>query len=86
MTLNGDSTVCLSELPYNSITIWAELCTVFLVKYFLMSKKININDKIENFRDLQREFDFDSWYKFTCLMGTMKKHYIYYELVKDYIF
>ena len=49
LTLTGESTVWFTELPYNSIFIWNKLWDVFLECYYLVSKKLNHKDRVNNF-------------------------------------
>lgn len=62
LSLIGDVVVWFSELFYNSID---QLYKVFVARYFLVSKKLNHTDKLNNFTSLPRQSIRSSWDRFT---------------------
>ncbi|WMV55093.1 hypothetical protein MTR67_048478 [Solanum verrucosum] len=55
LSLTGDAAVWFTKLPYNSIYTWDQLNTMFMAKYFPVSKKLNHKDKLNNFVALPGE-------------------------------
>ena len=49
LSLTREATIWFTELPYNSIFTWNQLRDVFLARYYLISKKLNHNDRVNNF-------------------------------------
>ena len=49
LSLTREATIWFTELPYNSILTWNQLRDVFLARYYLISKKLNHNDRVNNF-------------------------------------
>ena len=49
LSLTGEAAIWFTELPYNSIFTWNQLRDVFLARYYLISKKLNHNDRVNNF-------------------------------------
>ena len=49
LLLRGDAAIWFAELPYNRIYSWDKLRDVFLVRYYLVSKKLSHKDKGNNF-------------------------------------
>lgn len=64
LSLTGDATIWLSELPCNSITTWDQLHSVFMEKYFPVSKKLNLKDRLNNFVALPGELVSNLWNRF----------------------
>ena len=55
LSLMGEAAIWLTELLYNSIFTWNQLRDVFLARFYLVSKKLNHKDRVNNFVDLPGE-------------------------------
>ena len=55
LSLTGEAAIWFTELPYNSILTWNQLRDVFLACYYLVSKKLNHKDRVNNFVALPGE-------------------------------
>ncbi|XP_049373432.1 uncharacterized protein LOC125838412 [Solanum verrucosum] len=86
LSLTGDAVVWFSELTYNSIYKWDQLHKVFMARYFLVSKKLNYKDKLNNFAALPRESISSSWDKFTRFMKSVSNHRIDDESLNEYFY
>jgi len=84
LSLIEDVVVWFSELPYNSIYTWEQLHKVFMARYFLVSKKLNLKDKLNNFMALPVESVSSSWDIFTRFMSSVPNHCIDDESLKEY--
>ena len=51
LSLTGKAAILFAELSYNSIFTWNQLRNVFLACYYLVSKKLNHKDRVNNFVD-----------------------------------
>ena len=49
LSLMGEDAIWFTELPYNSIFTWNQLRDVFLARYYLVSKKLNHKERVNNF-------------------------------------
>ena len=65
LSLTGEAAMLFTELPYNSIFTWNQLRDVFLARYYLVSKKLNHKDRVNNFVALPGELVSCSWDRFT---------------------
>lgn len=45
----NEAVLLFSDLPYKLIHTWDRLHNMFMAKYFLLSKKLNLKDKVTNF-------------------------------------
>ena len=61
LSLMGEAAIWFTELPYNSIFTWNKLRDVFLARYYLVSKKLNHKDRVNNFVALPGESVSSSW-------------------------
>lgn len=84
LSLTHDATVWVSEFPYNSIR--DELHKVYLEKYFLLSKKLHLKDKLINFVALHAKSVNRSWDRFTEFMKSKPNHHIDDESPKKYLY
>ena len=55
LSLTGEATIWFTKLPCNSIFTWNQLRDVFLSYYYPVSKKLNHNDRVNNFFSLPGE-------------------------------
>ena len=55
LSLTGEAAIWFTKLPYNSIFTWNQLRDVYLACYYLFSKKLNHNDRLNNFVALPGE-------------------------------
>ena len=55
LSVTGETAIWFTELPYNSILTWNQLRDVFLSYYYPVSKKLNHNDRVNNFFSLPGE-------------------------------
>ena len=55
LSLTREAAIWFTELPYNSIFTWNQLRDVFLARYYPVSKKLNHNDRVNNFFSLPGE-------------------------------
>ena len=55
LSLMGEAAIWFTELPYNLIFTWNQLRDVFLELYYLVSKKLNHKDRVNNFMALPGE-------------------------------
>ena len=49
LSLTGEVAIGFTKLPYNSHLIWNQLRDVFLACYYLVSKKLNHKERVNNF-------------------------------------
>ena len=75
-----------TELPYNSIFTWNQLRDVFLARYYLVSKKLNHKDRVNNFVVLPGESVSSSWDRFTSFLRSVPNHRIDDESLKEYFY
>ena len=74
LSLTGEAAMWFTDLPYNSIFTWNQLRDVFLARYYLVSKKLNHKDKVNNFVALPRESLSSSWDRFTSFLRSVQNH------------
>ncbi|WMV58653.1 hypothetical protein MTR67_052038 [Solanum verrucosum] len=86
LSLTGDAAVWFTELPYNSIFTWDQLAEVFKAKYYPVSKKLNHNDRVNNFVALPGESVSSSWDRFTAFVRSVPNHRIDDESLKEYFY
>ena len=55
LSLMGEAVIWFTKISYNSIYIWNQLRDVFLAPYYLVSKKRNHKDRVNNFVELLGE-------------------------------
>ena len=55
LSLTGEVAIWFTELLYNKIFTWNQLRDVFFARYYLVSKKLNHKDRVNNFVALSRE-------------------------------
>ena len=70
-SLTGEADIWFIELPYNSIFTLNQLRDVFLARYYLVSKKLNHKDRVNNFMALPGESVSSSWDRFTSFFRSV---------------
>ncbi|XP_069147993.1 uncharacterized protein [Solanum lycopersicum] len=55
ISLTEEAAIWFIELPYNSIFTWNNLRDIFIAHYYLVSKKLNHKDRVNNFVALPRD-------------------------------
>ena len=65
---------------------WDQLRGVFLVRYYLVTKKLNYKVKVNNFVALPGESESSSWDKFTIFLRGIPNHRIDDESLKEYFY
>lgn len=83
LSLTGDGAIWFNEMPYNSVYTWDKLRYVFLVRYYLMSNKLNKKDKVNNFVALPGESVRRSSDKFPIFVRGVPNHCIDDELQNE---
>ncbi|XP_049397425.1 uncharacterized protein LOC125861610 [Solanum stenotomum] len=86
LSLIGDAAMWFTELLYDSIHTWDQLHRVFMAKYFPKFKKLNQNDKLNNFVALPGESVSNSWDRFTAFIRIVSNHRIDDESLKEYFY
>ena len=86
LSRTGEAAIWFTELPYNSIFTWNQLRHVFLARYYPVSKKLNHNDRVNNFVALPGESVNSSWDRFTSFLRSVTNHRIYDESRKEYFY
>ena len=61
LSLTGEAAIWFTELPYNLIFTSNQLRDVLLARYYLVSKKLNHKDRVNNFVALPGESVSSSW-------------------------
>lgn len=79
-----DDTIWLFELLYNSITTWDGVHKVFLDKYFPLSKKLNLKDKLYKFIALHGESVRSFWDRFIGFMKSVPNPHIDDDSLNEY--
>ena len=83
LSLTGEASIWFNELPYNSIFTWDQLRDVFFARYYPISKKLNNEDRVNNFVALPGESVSSSWYRFTSFLISVPNHRIDDESLKE---
>ena len=86
LPLTAEAAMWFTELPYNSIFTWNQLRDVFLVRYYPVSKKLNLKDRVNNFVALPGESVSSSWDRFTSFLRSVPNHHIDDESLKEYFY
>ena len=86
LSLTGEAAILFTKLPYNSIFTWNQLRDVFLARYYLISKKLNHKDRVNNFVVLPGESVSSSWDRFTSFLRSVPNHRIDDESLKEYFY
>ena len=86
LSLTGEAAIWFTELPYNSIFTLNQLRDVFLARYYLVSKKLNHKDRVNNFMALPGESVSSSWDRFTSFLRSVPNHRIDDESLKEYFY
>ena len=86
LSLMGEAAIWFTELSYNSIFTWNQLRDVFLARYYLVSKKHNHKDRVNNFVALPGESVSSSWDRFTSFLRSVPNHRIDDESLKEYLY
>ena len=86
LSLTGEAAIWFTELPYNSVFTWNKLRDVFLARYYLVSKKLNHKDRVNNFVALPGESVSSSWDRFTSFLRSVPNHRIDDESLKEYFY
>ena len=86
LSLTGEVSIWFTELPCNSIFTWNQQRDVVLARYFLVSKKLNHKDRVNNFVELPGESISSSWDRFTSFFRNVLYHHIDDESLKEYFY
>ena len=86
VSVTEDAAIWFTELPKNSIYTWDQFRDAFLARYYPMSKKINLKDKMNNFAALPGESVSSSWDRFTSFVRGIPSHRIDDESLKEYFY
>ena len=86
LSLTEEATIWLTKLPYNSIFTWNQLRDVFLARYYPVSKKLNLKDRVNNFVVLLGESVSSSWDRFTSFLRSVPNHHVDDESLKEYFY
>ena len=86
LSLTGEAAIWFTELPYNSIFSWNQLRDVFIACYYLVSKKLNHKDRVNNFVAIPGESVSSSWDRFTLFFRSVPNHRIDDESLKKYLY
>ena len=86
LSLAGEATICLTELPYNSIYTWKQLRDVFLARYYPISEKLHHKYWVNNFMALPGELVSTLWDSFTSFLRSVPNHHIDDESLKEYFY
>ena len=86
LSLTGHASIWLTEMSYNSINTWDQLRDVFLARYYLVSKKLDHKDKVNNFVALPEESMISSWDIFTVFVWEVPNQHIDDESLKEYFY
>ena len=76
LSLTGEADIWFTELPYNSIFTWNQLRDVFLARYYLVSKKLNHKNRMNNFVALPGESVSSSRDRFTSFLRSVPNNRI----------
>ena len=86
ISLTGEAVIWFTWLSYNSILTWNKLRDVFLERYYIVSKKLNHKDRVNNFVELPGESVSSSWDKFTLFFRCFPNHLIDDESLKEHFY
>ena len=86
LSLTGHASIWLTEMSYNSINTWDQLIDVFLARYYLVSKKLDHKDKVNNFVALPEESLISSWDRFTAFVWGIPNQCIDDESLKKHFY
>ena len=86
LLLTGEAAIWFTELPYNSIFTWNQPWDVFLAHYYLVSKKLNNKDRVNNFVALPGESVSSSCDRFTSFLRSVPNNRIDDESLKEYFY
>ena len=86
LSLTGEAAIWFTELPYNSIYTLNQLRSVFLARYYPVSKMLNYKDRVHNFVALSGELVSNSWDRFTSFLGSFSNHHIDDKSLKEYFY
>ena len=84
LLLTGEAAIWFTELPYNSIYTLNQLRSVFLARYYPVSKMLNYKDRVHNFVALSGELVSNSWDRFTSFLRSVPNYHIDDESLKEY--
>ena len=84
LLLTGEAAIWFTELPYISIYTWNQLNDVILAYYYIVSKKLNYKERVNNFVAIQGESVSSSWDRFTSFLRSVPNHRIDDESLKEY--
>ena len=86
LSLIGEAAMWFIELPYNSIFTRNKLSDVFLARYYLVFKKLNHKDRVNNFLALPGEPVSSSWDRLSSFLRSVPNHRIDDESLKEYFY
>ncbi|KAK4737325.1 hypothetical protein R3W88_001022 [Solanum pinnatisectum] len=74
LSLTGEATNWLNEMPDDSIRTWNELKEAFLERFILESKELHMKDEISTHKQLPRESMHDTWWRFSQKLNKFPNH------------
>lgn len=86
LSMTRDVFLQFTKLPYNSILTWNQLTKVLIAKYFQVSKKLNLKDKLKKFVALLGESVSSLQERFNGFIRSVPNNHIYDESLKEYLY
>ncbi|KAH0722655.1 hypothetical protein KY289_005699 [Solanum tuberosum] len=74
LSLTGEATHWLNEMPNDSIRTWTELKEAFLERFFPESKELQMKDEISAHKQLPGEAMHDTWWRFNRKLKRCPNH------------
>ncbi|KAK4721465.1 hypothetical protein R3W88_011698 [Solanum pinnatisectum] len=74
LSLTGEATNWLNEMPDDSIRTWTELKEAFLERFFPESKELQMKDEISTHKQLLGEAIHDTWWRFSQKLKKYPNH------------
>ncbi|KAH0712190.1 hypothetical protein KY289_008149 [Solanum tuberosum] len=74
LSLTGEATYWLNEIPDDSIKTWNELKEAFLERFFPESKELQMNDEISTHKQLPGDAIHDTWWRFSQKLKKYPNH------------
>ncbi|KAL3516809.1 hypothetical protein ACH5RR_023711 [Cinchona calisaya] len=75
-SLKDEAKDWLFDLPSYSISTWEQMNRLFLAKYFLASRTVNIRKEIRGIRQFNEESLYEYWERFKKLCASCPHHQI----------
>ncbi|KAH0773617.1 hypothetical protein KY290_010754 [Solanum tuberosum] len=79
LSLSGEITNWLNELPHNSMRTWPELREVFMERFFHEAEELKMKDEIGSPKQLQSEAMHDTWWRFNQNLKKCPNHGLTYS-------